>query len=596
MNFTHSMRRLVKPVRLALVAGVATLLVGAVLTIPAGAAPAPPYATSTTVHSSVAMPVTGQAVTFTATVKALGKNVPNPPPGTVVFTITGSDSSTPTCDGATNTFTLSGGTAQCTFSGGLLASASPYSVSVAYTDTVDSNDNPSNGSLSQTVNPGHTSTVVTSSSNPTTTGAPVTFSAAVSILSPAQGTLSGSVTFVGVTCDGPNPAPVVSGVAQCVISEGLTSAGSPYTVTGTYGSDTEFAGSSGKVKQSVTPAGTTLTLAATPDTCNGDFCTSSQGTPLTFTATASSADSTPTGNVVFLILPAGKTKAKDSLTCDGGNTVALSGGQASCSFANGLSAIVYYTVTATLQSPNYQTSSATLYENTQELSTDTTVAVPNNLTTGETFPVTATVTPLSSSTNPPTGNVDITVCGSDDNGNNGCQGDVEPLTGNTAVLEVAGGEFTGAYTAYASYLGDGNYYGSTAKKKLFHVVEGSTTTTITSSENPSNDGDAVTLTATVTAENGGGESTLVGPPSGSVTFTITGPDGTETCQGGNVIPLDNGSADEDVAQCYLPPGTLTDPAAPTGNTTYSVVADWPSDGDFSGSHGNLNQVVVPVED
>jgi hypothetical protein len=60
-----------------------------------------------------------------------------------------------------------------------------------------------------------------------------------------------------------------------------------------------------------------------------------------------------------------------------------------------------------------------------------------------------------------------------------------------------------------------------------------TTIAIQSSENPSIDGDAVTLTATITAANGGANSTLVGPPTGNLDFTITGPSGTYTCQDGN---------------------------------------------------------------
>ena len=260
-------------------------------------------------------------------------------------------------------------------------------------------------------------------------------------------------------------------------------------------------------------------------------------------------------------------------------------------FANGLPATVYYTVTATLVDPNYQTASATLYENTSLLSTDTSVAVQKNLTAGETFAVTATVTPLSSSSNPPTGGVDITVCGSNSNGNNGCQGAIE--TGGAerdSRARGGGGEFPGKYSAYATYLGDQNYLGSTAKKAPSRYQEAPTTIAIQSSENPSSDGDPVTLTATITAANGGADSTLVGPPTGNLVFTITDPSGnTYTCQDGNSVPLDNGQADEDVAQCFLPAGTLTDPASPTGNTNYTVRVDYTSDGDYLSSHATMTQ-------
>lgn len=595
MNINSSIRGLIRPARLALVVGVATFLVGAVLELPAAAAPPTPYATSTTVKSSVTAAVTGQAVTWTATVKATGRNLPTPQ-GTVVFSATGADSSTPVCDGG-DTVTLSGGTAACTFSGGLQATASPIAVTASYTDTVDSNDNPSAGSYSQTVNPGKTTTGLTSSSNPSATGQPVTFNATVSVVSPASGTLTGSVTFAGVTCDGGNTVPVSGGMAACNISGGLDSSGSPYTVSATYGSDPEFATSTAtKVKQVVGAGAATVTLASDPNTCNGDLCTTSQGSPLTFTATVSPSAGTPTGNIVFTIIPAGK-KASETLQCDGGNTVALVADQASCSFGNGLPAIVYYTVTATLVDPNYEAASATLYENTSLLSTDTAVAVQKGLTAGETFTVTATVTPLASSSNAPTGGVDITVCGENSNGDNGCQGAVETLApGGTAALSVGGGEFPGKYSAYATYVGDQNYLGSTAKKASFSVTQAPTTIAIQSSANPSEDGSAVTLTATITAANGGADSTLVGPPTGDLVFTITSTSGSFTCEGGNSISLDNGTADEDVAQCYLPEGTLTDPAAPTGNTNYTVKVAYSSDGDFLSSHATITQVVVPSVD
>lgn len=596
MNNDRSMNPLRWLGRLAAAGGVTSLLLGAVLVLPAGAVPPPPYTTTTVVTSSVPTPVTGEPVVFTATVKPAKKSEPTPL-GTVVFTVTASDSSTVNCD-AGDSVSLSGGTAQCSVSGGLLASLSPYTVSATYTDTVDSNDIGSTGSANVTVDPGKTTTQLTSSSNPSVTDQALVFTAAVSIDAPATGSLSGSVTFGGVTCDDGNTVPVSGGLAQCPVSGGLTVTGSPYTVTASYGSDPNFADSSTQLKQKVTPAGATVVLASTPNTCSGNLCTTSSGTPLTFTATASGEYGTPTGDISFLVIPAGKeTKDKNSLTCDGGsNLIPLSGGQATCSFSDGLPATVYYTVTATLVDPNYESASATLYENTTLLSTDTSVSDPKGFTTGVTFPVTATVTAIGSTSEVPTGDVEITVCGANDNGASGCQGAPEPLGSNgQATLDVAGGEFPGSYQVYATYLGDQNFLGSTAKKKGFTVAEGPTTITVTSSENPSLPGDPVVLVASITAP--GANSTLVGPPTGSLTFTITDPNSnTYTCAGGNVISLDNGSSDEDVAECYLPPGTLTDPAAPTGNTAYTVAVSYPGDGNYRPTHVTYTQLVVPAVD
>jgi hypothetical protein len=578
-------------------AALVSLVVAAALPSAAGAASSTPYNTATTITSTMKSLVTGQSVTFTASVRVLKVIHPPVPQGQVAFTITGTDSSTVTCD-AGNTPVLSGGTATCTVSGGLLTSIAPYSVTAAYTDTVDAVDNPSTGTYSQVVNPGATVTTETASSNPSVTGQPVVFTAAVAPKSPAVGSLSGSVTFANVTCDGGNTVPVVGGLAQCSVSGGLLASQSPLSVTASYGSDPEFAPSTGTVKQTIAPAAATLSLAATPDTCTGDICSVSEGTPVSFTVTAASTapgTGTPTGSVTFAVVTAGK---KHYQTCQGGNTVALSAGQATCSFPNGLPADLYYQVTATLSDPNYSAPSATLYETDGQLSTNVAVAVPKNITAGESFAVVATVTPVGGGSTPPTGSVDITVCGFNSNGGSGCQGGPAAVSANgTASFTIGGGEYVGVYQAYASYLGDQNYFGSTSKKKQFEVDKSGTSIVITSSENPSFDGDPVAFTATLTAANGSGGSSLVGPPSGSITFTITDADNnTYTCQDGNVVPLNNGQADEGVATCYLPAGVLTDPGAPGSDADYTVRANYPTDGQYGTSGDVITQTVVPALD
>ncbi|MBV8463014.1 MAG: Ig-like domain repeat protein [Acidimicrobiales bacterium] len=597
-NGTRTFVRLLT--RTAAVGAIAVSGVAVVLQTSAGAAPKPPFATTTTVKTSSKTLVTGQAVTFTATVKSL-HSVPTPG-GTVVFTVTGAGSFVGTCDGG-NTVALSGGTAQCAFGGGLLAASSPVNVSATYTDTSDANYTGSQGSYSQTVSPGETSTQLTSSSNPSVTGQSVTFNAAVSVQSPASGSLTGSVTFSGVTCDGQNPAPVSGGTASCVVSGGLQASGSPDHVTATYGSDPNFAGSTGKVTQVVSPDAATVVLSATPNNCNGNVCTAAAGSPVSFTGTVTSnapGSGTPTGSLVFSVLPAGMTKAKQSLTCDGGNTIALSGtpgnDTATCAFAGGLPADVYYTVTATLSDPNYTGSSGSLLESTGRLGTNTTISKVGDQDAGETFPVTATVTGINGGSLSPTGQVEISVCGANSNGGNGCQGTPEPLQADgTATLMVDGGEFPGYYYAYAQYLGDQNFQQSTATRKQLHVGVSPTTTTVVSSENPSVDGDPVNLTATVTGSADSAGSTLLGPPSGTVTFTITDPsNNTYTCSGGNVITLDNGPLDEGVAQCFLPAGTLHDPNGPSGSTDYTVNVSYVGDSNYHSSQDNYTQVVVPA--
>jgi hypothetical protein len=587
-------------IRTAAVGAVAVAGMATVFTTSASAAPKPPFATTTTVKASPSAPVTGQAVTFTATVKGGSHGTPG---GQVVFSVTGGGGFVGTCDGG-NTVALSGGTAQCAFSGGLTAASSPYTVSASYTDTVDSTFLPSTGSLNQTVAPGTTTTALSSSSNPSVSGQAVTFTAAVSVNSPASGALSGSVAFTGVTCDGGNSVPVSGGLASCPISGGLQAAGSPYHVTATYGSDPNFGGSSAKLTQTVSQDAATVVLSANPNTCSGNICQAQAGTPVSFTGTVTAnapGSGTPTGSLVFTVLPAGQTNPKKTLTCDGGNTVALSGtpgnDTATCSFAAGLPADVYYTVTATLSDPNYAGSSGSLFEQTGQAATNTSVTHPSGVTAGVTFNVTATVTTVGGGALVPTGYVEISVCGGNSNGNNGCQGAPQPLgPDGTATLTVGGGEFPGQYNVYADYLGDSNFQGSVSSHKTMHVGLSPTHIDVQSSENPSIDGDAVNLTAVVIGSADSAGSTLIGPPSGSLTFTITDPNNvTYTCQGGNVVPLDNGPLDEGVAQCFLPPGTLTDPAAPSGSTNYNVNVSYSNDGDYLSSMTNYTQVVVPSD-
>ena len=576
------------------------LLIAGVFAVPAGAANPGPYATSVSVTSSPNNPVTGQPVTLTAKVGAGSPS--RVPGGQVQFTITGNDNvTTVSCD-AGNTATLSGGLASCAVSGGLLASLAPYAVSASYTDTVDSNYLASTGSRSQAVNAGGTTTAVTSSSNPSTTGQAVSFVATVNITSPAVGSLAGGVTFAGVTCDGgSNTIPVSGGIAQCDVSGGLTAVGSPYSVTGTYGGDPNFRTStSPKVKQVTSPAAATVTLSTTPDLCTGDVCSSSPGVPVSFTGTANSTGTdggtgVPNGPLVFKVVAAG---TKNYQSCAGGsNTIALVGGSATCSLSSGLPASVYYIVTATLADPNYSGASATIYLNASLWSTSIAVSVPKRVVAGQTFDVTATVTPATgyAGTSVPGGYVNMTVCGSNSNGNDGCQGGAAAVVDGTATITVGGGEYPGLYKYYAVYSGDSNFYGSTARKGSLSVVKSGVTIGLTEPYGfVSVDGAPVGITATLTTENGSVGSTLVGPPTGTVTFTITGPNGTVSCDDGNVIQWGTlpGQSEGSVT-CFISGGL---PLVAPPQTNYSVQVVYSGDSDYAGGTAKATQVVVPAVD
>lgn len=593
---TNPLRRpLTRIAGVATVAGVSTLALVGVLPGTAGATSAP-YVTKTGVTSTIANLQTGQAALFTAHVSAGKFGVPG---GQVVFTVTGADASVVSCD-AGNTVVLASGAATCAVGGGLLAASGPYTVQAAYTDTVDSNYLPSTGSHAQTVVMGGTTTVVTSSASPSVTGQAVSFNAVVAAKAPSSGTPSGTVTFTGVTCDGgSNVITLSGGQAQCQISGGLTAQKADYIVTGAYSGSPQYTASTGKAKQSVKPAATTVTVAPSAGSCTGDVCSIGQGVGISFVATAAASGAgggsgTPSGTIVFSIAPPG---SKTSFPCDGGtNAITLNGaGQATCTIAAGLPAVVYYQITATLNSPTYQSSTGTMFENAALWGTTMTESAPKGIGAGQSFDITATVAPVSGYAGSfvPTGFVNILVCGGNSNSGTGCQGAAVPVgPDGSATLTVGGGEFPGEYTYQAAYAGDSNFYGSSVKNKYFGV--GLSPTQLSLSEPGgfySVDGSAVAITATVATANGAAGSTLIGPPTGTVTFAITGPSGAVTCAGGNAIALaaNPGQAEGSVT-CFLPIGTLTNSAPPI--TSYTVAVNYSGDSNFGVSKASAVQTVV----
>ena len=141
--------------------------------------------TSTVVASSANPSVTGQSVTFTATVSATSPGS-GTPTGTIQFRDGG------TTLGTCGTQTMSAGSATCSAS--FNASAGSQTISAVYSSDANYLASTSTN-LSQTVSKASTSTVVVSSANPSVTGQSVTFTATVSATSPGSGTPTGNVQF-----------------------------------------------------------------------------------------------------------------------------------------------------------------------------------------------------------------------------------------------------------------------------------------------------------------------------------------------------------------------------------------------------------------
>ncbi len=213
--------------------------------------------TTTTVTFSLNPSVYGQVVTFTATVKPVSGT--GTPTGTVTF-----------FDGVNHTTkTLSGGKATVNAT----EPVGTHSINAVYNGDANYNTSTSPTVL-QTVNKATTTTVLTSSPNPSTFNQQVTFAATVT--GQYGGSVTGTVVFVfGSTqlCS----SSVSSGIATCLYSALPVG---PDTVSATYGGDNNNSGSADSEVQTVNRIPTTTTLTSSPNP-------SGYQQQITFTATVS---------------------------------------------------------------------------------------------------------------------------------------------------------------------------------------------------------------------------------------------------------------------------------------------------------------------
>ena len=179
---------------------------------------------------------------------------------------------------------------------------------------------------------------------------------------------------------------------------------------------------------------------------------------------------------------------------------------------------------------------------------------------GQAITFTATVSPVSPSTGTPTGTVSFFDIGGPI-GSGTLSGGVATFT--TSTLGV------GNHTISAQYVSDGNFTMSSGAMASLQVVHpASTTTAVTSSQNPSAFGQSVTFTATVTVVAPG-----VGTPTGTVAFLDNGTP-IDDCLAANGEPLSGGMA------------SCTTAALASGNHT--ITTSYTSDdGHFGTSTGLL---------
>jgi len=381
--------------------------------------------TATAVTSSQNPSVTGQPVTFTATVSAVPPGA-GTPSGTVTFLDGGSPIGTATLSAGVATFTTSA------------LAAGSHTITTSYGG--DASFNGSTGSLTgnpQVVNKANTTTAVTSSQNPSVFSQSVTFTATVSAVAPGAGAPTGTVTFL----DGGSPigtGTLGGGVATFTTAALATG---NHTITTSYGGDGNFNGSTGSLTgnpQVVNKANTTTTVTSSVNP-------SVLGQPVTFTATVSAVApgaGTATGTVTFL---------------DGGSPIGtgtLGGGVAT--FTTSALATGTHTITTSYGGDgNFNGSTGSLTGNPQVVNkANTTTAVTSSVNPaalGQSVTFTATVSAVAPGAGTPTGAVTFLDGGS-------------PIGTGTLGLGVA--TFTtsalaaGSHTITTSYSGDGNFNGS----------------------------------------------------------------------------------------------------------------------------------------
>src|SRR6266576_1409632 len=366
-------------------------------------------------------------------------------------------------------------------------------------------------------------TTLISSLNPSALGQAVTFTATVT--SSATGTPTGTVTFQdGASALGTG---TLSGGTATFTTSGLTAG--TRSITAIYGGDANFAGSTSPVLTQ------TVNKAASSTSAVSSNSPSNRGAAVTFTASVTSpVTGTPTGTVTFQdgasalgtgTLSGGTaTFTTSALTAGTHSITAIYGGDAN--FTGSTSPILTQTINQTASSSAVVTSSNN----------------PSIIGTAVTF--TASVT------SPVTGTLTGTVTFQDGASALG----TGTLSGGTATFTTSG-LTAGTHSITVIYGGDANFAGSTSPVLTQTVNKAASSTSVVSSNSPSNRGAAVTFTASVT-------SPVTGTPTGTVTFQ----DGASALGTGT---LSGGTA------------TFTTSALTAG--THSITAIYGGDANFTGS-------------
>jgi uncharacterized repeat protein (TIGR03803 family) len=478
----------------------------------------PRVTTTTSVNSNLNPSTYGQSVTFTATVT--------------------SDSNTPT--GIVQILYGSSEVGYGTLAGGNVSI--PVSSLPAGTDSITasylggSGFAPSKSSpLIQTVSQATTTALLVSSLNPAGTNQAVTFTATVA--SQYGGAATGTVTFMA-GAQSLGSATVSGNVAALTTSFAIAGT---YSITARYSGDSNNTGSTSAAlsEQIITSTTTTLASSLNPSVV---------GQAVTFTASVTSSGGTP---------PSGETIAfYNGSTVLG--TAPLSGGAAALTTSTLPPGI--FTITAKYPGDSKFAASTSpglrqVVNSTTKSATSTTLASSLNPSIyGQKIIFTAAVTgsgPLA-----PTGTVVFTWAGYTVGSATLNSSGIATLTKSNLNADL--------YPLTAVYKGDTNNLGSTSAVLNQTVLQTTSAATISSSLNPSAQGQAVTFTAKVTSP------TVT--PTGPVTFKA----GTTVL---GTVQLSGGKA------------SYTTTALTAGSTVIKVTYN--GDSDIKGCAAVVTQVVQP---
>ncbi|MCO5306562.1 MAG: Ig-like domain repeat protein [Microthrixaceae bacterium] len=421
--------------------------------------------TTTALVSSSDPSVFGQTVWFTATVTGSGAT----PSGTVTF-FDGS--------GLLGSVALDSN-GQASFSTSSLA-VGEHPVTAVY-----GGDSTFEGSVSaavdQTVQPVSTTTVVSSSLNPSGLGASVTLSATVAPVAPGSGVPGGSVEFFDGTTSLGTGTLDGTGVARLVTSDLATGT---HPITAVYAGTTSFLTStSAQLDQVVNPAPLTPTSTALTSTPNPSVF----GQAVTLTATVAGDGGTPTGAVTFF----DGTTSLGSSALDAGGVAALP----VSSLAVGNRQITAVYGGDSVFAPSSSSAQTQVVDPAGTATALTSSANPS--TSGQEVTFTTTVTATAPGAGAPAGTVEFrdgaTVLGT------------VTLNGLGAATLPTSALTAGTHSITAVYSGSSSFSTSTSPAVDQVVNETplvATATALTSSLNPSGSGAEVTFTATVTGDGG----------------------------------------------------------------------------------------------